>query len=128
MPNLNQVQLCGNMTREPEIRYLPSGVPICTLGLAVTTKVKRGDEWVDDVLFVDVAAFGRQAEWAAEHIKGEAVLVDGRLKLESWNDKTTGQKRSKISVHANRVQFFTRAPNGAIASRGVVSDDDDIPF
>jgi single-strand DNA-binding protein len=135
MASLNNVILLGNLTRDPEVRYTPSGTPVATLGLAVNNRMKQGDEWKDDPCFIDVVVFGKQAESCGEYLsKGQPVLVEGRLRFRSWEGQD-GQKRSKHEVSAFRVQFMpkgSRAP-GTVGLSGDMSeseslDDDDVPF
>jgi single-strand DNA-binding protein len=135
MASLNHVILLGNLTRDPEVRYTPSGTPVATLGLAVNNRMKQGDEWKDDPCFIDVVVFGKQAESCGEYLsKGQPVLVEGRLRYRTWEGQD-GQKRSKHEVSAFRVQFMPkggRAPGGG-GSPGDMGesepmDDDDVPF
>ena len=119
MANFNKVILLGNLTRDPELRYTPSGTPVASFGLAVNTPrpAQSGTERVgqespperrEDVCFVDVVAFGRQAETASEYLrKGRAALVEGRLQWRSWESQD-GQKRNKHEVMADRIQFMPR--------------------
>jgi single-strand DNA-binding protein len=101
----NSVILVGSLTRDPEVKFLQSGTAVCELGLAINERVKRGDEWVEDVCFVDVTLFGRQAEVAGEYLsKGAPVLIAGRLKYEQW--EKDGQKRSKLKVVAEKLQML----------------------
>lgn len=98
MASFNRVILLGNLTRDPELRYIQSGMAVTDLGLAVNDKRKgpNGD-WIEEVTFVDVTAWGRNAEVASEYLtKGSPVLIEGRLKLDSW--EKDGQKRSKLKV------------------------------
>ena len=117
MASFNKVILVGNLTRDPELRYTPKGMAIAKLGLAVN-RVWRNEagETKEDVTFVDVDAFGRQAETLAQYVKkGSPLLVEGRLKLDQWDDKQTGQKRSKLGVVVEGFQFLgggTRAEGG----------------
>lgn len=105
MASLNQVTLIGNCTRDPELRYLSSGQAVCNLGLALNERFKKGDEWVEEVIFVDITVWGRQAEQVAEYVtKGQAVCVQGRLKLDQWEQD--GKKQTKLKVVAQRVQFL----------------------
>ena len=135
MASLNHVVLLGNLTRDPEVRYTPSGTPVATLGLAVNNRVKQGDEWKDDPCFIDIVVFGKQAESCGEYLsKGQPVLVEGRLRYRTWEGQD-GQKRSKHEVTAFRVQFMPkggRAPGGGGMpgefEEGEAIDDDDIPF
>jgi len=108
MPSFNTVVLMGHLTRDPELRYTPQGVAVCDFGLAVNRKWTRKDgEKVDEVAFIDVTAWNRQAELAAEYLKkGRPVLIAGRLAQDRWEDPATGQKRSKLKVVAERLQFL----------------------
>ena len=106
MASLNKVLLIGNLTRDPELRYLPSGVALCKFGLATNRKYKSGDEWKEDVCFVDISVWGKQGESCSEYLsKGRQVCVDGRLSFSSW-ETDDGQKRSKLEVTAERVVFL----------------------
>lgn len=106
MASLNRVLLMGNCTRDSELRYTPSGTAILTFGLAVNRKYKDGKgEMVEEVTFVDVDLWGQRGEALQECLlKGKSVFVEGRLKFEQWDDKTTGQKRSRLKVVADKVQ------------------------
>ena len=105
MANFNRVMLMGNLTRDPELRYLPSNMPVCAFGLAVNDRVKRGDQWVDETTFVDVTLWSRTAEVANEYLsKGSPVLIEGRLKLDTW--EKDGQKRSKLKVIGEKMQML----------------------
>jgi single-strand DNA-binding protein len=122
MASFNKVILVGNLTRDPELRYTPKGMAIAKIGLAVN-RVWRNEagETKEDVTFVDVDAFGRQAETLAQYMKkGSPLLVEGRLKLDQWDDKQTGQKRSKLGVVVEGFQFLgggTRAEAGGETAR-----------
>lgn len=108
MAGYNKVILIGNLTRDPELRYTPKGVAIAKIGLAVnrTWKSETG-ETKEEVTFIDVDAFGRQAETLAQYMKkGSPLMVEGRLKLDQWDDKQTGQKRSKLGVTLEGFQFL----------------------
>src|SRR5215813_5346214 len=108
MANFNKVILLGNLTRDPELRYTPSGTPVASFGLAVNQRSGQGDERREEVCFVDIVAFGRQAETASEFLsKGRAALIEGRLQWRSWEGQD-GQKRSKHEVVAERIQFMPR--------------------
>jgi single-strand DNA-binding protein len=105
MASFNRVILVGNLTRDPELRYIPSGTAVSDIGLAVNDRVKRGDQWVDEVTFVDVTLWGRTAEVANEYLsKGSSVLIEGRLKLHTWEKE--GQKHSKLRVTCERMQML----------------------
>ncbi|MGB0581587.1 MAG: single-stranded DNA-binding protein [Limisphaerales bacterium] len=108
MASFNKVILMGNLTRDPELRYTPNGKPIAKLGLAVnrTWRTEQGDQR-EEVTFVDVDVFGRTAENVGQYMrKGRPILIEGRLKLDQWEDRNTGQKRSKMGVVAETVQFL----------------------
>ena len=108
MASFNKVFLMGNLTRDPELRQLPSGQAVCTLRLAVSRPYRTASgENREDTLFVDVVAWGRQAETSNTYLrKGSSIFVEGSLRLEQWQDKTTGQSRQRHSVTAERVQFL----------------------
>lgn len=112
MASFNKVILCGNLTRDPELRHTPSGKAIAKISLAINHKwTTESGEKKEDVTFVDVDTFGRTAENVGQYMKkGRPILVEGRLKLDQWDDKTTGQKRSRLGVVAETVQFL--ASNG----------------
>src|ERR1041385_957525 len=108
MANFNKVILAGNLTRDPEVRYTPKGAAIAKLGLAInrTWKTETG-ETKEEVTFVDVDAFGRTAEVISQYLKkGRPILVEGRLKLDQWDDKQTNQKRSRLGVVLESFQFL----------------------
>jgi single-strand DNA-binding protein len=108
MANFNKVILAGNLTRDPEVRYTPKGTAIAKLGMAInrTWKTETG-ETKEEVTFVDVDAFGRTAEVISQYLKkGRPILVEGRLKLDQWDDKQTGQKRSRLGVVLENFQFL----------------------
>lgn len=145
MASYNRVLLMGNLTRNPELRYTPSGTAVADLGLAINENFKnKAGEMVEQTCFVDVVVWGRQAETSAEYLhKGSPVFVEGRLQLDKWeNDK--GEKRSRLRVRADRVQFlgapgkgteFSAAPAAAAQQAATppppappAEDDDDVPF
>ena len=101
----NRVTLLGNLTRDTEVKYLQSGTAVCEIGLAINQRVKKGGEWVEEPVFVDVTLWGKTAEVAGEYLrKGSSVLIEGRLKLETW--ETEGQKRSKLKVVGQTMQML----------------------
>src|SRR5436190_23480380 len=105
MASFNRVILMGNLTRDPEIRYIPSGTAVSDIGLAVNDRIKKGDQWVDETTFVDITLWGRTAEIANEYLsKGSPVLIEGRLKLDRW--ERDGQKHSKLKVIGERLQML----------------------
>lgn len=117
MASFNRVILVGNLTRDPELRYIPSGTAVSEVGLAVNDRVKRGDQWVDEATFVDVTLWGRTAEIANEYLsKGSSVLIEGRLKLDRWEKE--GQKHSKLRVVGERLQMLGGRGGGATGGAG----------
>ena len=106
MSDTNTVILTGNLTRKPELRYTPKGTGIADFGLASNRRYKQGDDLKDEVCFVDVTVFGSTAVAVASHLdKGRKVLVEGRLQFRTWETET-GQKRSKLEIVAERVNFL----------------------
>jgi single-strand DNA-binding protein len=159
MSNFNKVYLMGNLTRDPELRYTPKGQAVVKLGLAVNRRyTTESGEAREEVTFVDIDAWGKQAEVISQYCKkGRPLFVEGRLRLDQWDDKTTGQKRSALKVHLESFQFIggpptgegaapasapvsrpvsrpaapTRSPDPAPApsdAEAPPSDDDDVPF
>src|SRR5262245_6815078 len=153
MNGFNKVILAGNLTRDPELRYTPSGTAIAKFGLAVNRKWKdsQTNEMKEEVTFVDIDAFGRQAETIGQYLKkGRPILIEGRLKLDQWDDKQTQQKRSRLGVVLEGFQFMDSgrgdgggggdsAPRSrpapaqnseapAAAEADGPPDDDDVPF
>src|SRR5437764_1174164 len=120
MANLNKVLLLGNVTRDPEVRYTPKGSAVCDLGIAVNRAYTTDSgEKREEVTFVDVELWGRQAEVAAEYLKkGRPVFIEGRLKLDTWEDKQTGQKKSKLRVVGEGMQFLGSREGGGGGGRG----------
>ncbi len=117
MASYNRVILVGNLTRDPELRYIPSGTAVSDIGLAVNDRVKRGDQWVDEATFVDITLWGRTAEIANEYLsKGSSVLIEGRLKLDRW--EKDGQKHSKLKVIGERLQMLGSREGGGGKARG----------
>jgi single-strand DNA-binding protein len=118
MASYNKVLLMGNLTRDPEVRYTPKGTAFATIGLAVNRVwTTETGEQKEEVTFVDIDVWGRQAETAGQYLaKGRPVFVEGRLKLDQWDDKQTGQKRNKLKVVAERIQFLG-APRGSTEFR-----------
>ena len=112
MASFNKVILVGNLTRDPELRYTPKGTAIAKIGVSVNRVwTTETGEKKEEVTFVDVDVFGRTAENVGQYMrKGRPMLVEGRLKLDQWDDKQTGQKKSKLGVVAETVQFLGSAP------------------
>jgi single-strand DNA-binding protein len=109
MANLNKVFLIGRLTRDPQLRYTPSGLAVADIGLAVN-RFRRGQEGQppqEEVCYLDITVWGKQAENATEYIsKGSQVFIEGFLRLDTWDDKKTGEKRSKLKIVAERVQYL----------------------
>jgi single-strand DNA-binding protein len=124
MAQLNKVFLMGNLTRDPELRRIANGTAVTDLRLAVNRSFTGKDgEKREEAVFIDVTVWDRQAESCCQYLKkGRSVHVEGFLKEDSWDDKTTGEKRTKIKVQADRVQFLDRKDDGGGQSSG--SDDE----
>ena len=120
MANFNKVILAGNLTRDPELRYTPKGTAIARLGMAINRNWKsETGETKEEVTFVDVDAWGRQAEVIAQYMKkGRPLLVEGRLKLDQWEDKNTHQKQSKLRVVLESFSFLDSRGGGDGAPAG----------
>ncbi len=150
MASFNKVLLLGNLTRDPEVRYTPKGSAVADLGLAVNRQYTlENGEKREEVTFVDVTLWGRTAEVAGEYLKkGRPVFIEGRLQLDTWDDKQSGQKRSKLKVIGEMMQMLG-SPRGGGAAGGeevesskaagkaapppkasgpVEPDEDEIPF
>ena len=114
MASFNKVILVGNLTRDPELRYTPKGTAIAKIGLAVNRNwTSESGEKKEEVTFIDVDVFGRTAENVGQYMrKGRPILIEGRLRLDQWDDKQTGQKRSRLGVVAETVQFLGSAQGG----------------
>jgi single-strand DNA-binding protein len=151
MANFNKVILAGNLTRDPEVRYTPKGTAIAKIGLAINRSWKNeAGETKEEATFVDIDAFGRQAEVISQYLKkGAPILVEGRLRLDQWDDKQTGQKRSKLGVVLEGFQFLSSGRDGggggsrsgpsspppstasspdAPEPEGPAPEEDDVPF
>jgi len=115
MASFNKVILVGNLTRDPELRYTPKGTAIAKIGVAVNRVwTTETGEKKEEVTFVDVDVFGRTAENVGQYMrKGRPIMIEGRLRLDQWDDKQSGQKRSKLGVVAETVQFLGSGPGGA---------------
>ena len=141
MPDVNKVFLIGRLTRDPELRYIPSGTAVCKMGLAVSRKYRAKDgELREETLFINVEAWDKTAEYCGERLqKGRPIMVEGSLKSDSWEDKDSGQKRTSINVRARRIQQLDwddrggggPAPKPAPRERPQEDEpvpEDDIPF
>ena len=139
MANFNKVILAGNLTRDPELKYTPKGTAVTKIGLAINRNwTTESGEKREEVTFVDVTAFGKQAETISQWLrKGRSVLVEGRLNLETWDDKVTGQKKSKLGVIMESFSFLGDAKGtqssetkteGKTVLKSKDVDGDDVPF
>jgi len=114
MASLNKVFLIGNLTRDPDLRYTPGGAAVCSFGVAVNRRytTARGEDR-EDTCFVDVDAWGKWGEACNTYLrKGSPVLIEGRLRLDQWEDRETGARRSKLMVVAEHGQFLGRPRSG----------------
>jgi single-strand DNA-binding protein len=121
MASFNKVILMGNLTRDPEVRYTTGGSAVCDITLAVNYQWtdKRSNERKEEVSFIDVTLWGRTAEIAGEYLaKGRPVLIEGRLQQDKWDDKETGQKRSKLKVVADAMQLLGGRSEGGAPGAG----------
>jgi single-strand DNA-binding protein len=120
MANFNKVILAGNLTRDPELRYTPKGTAIAKFGLAINRTWKNeAGETKEEVTFVDIDAFGKSAELIGQYFKkGRPILMEGRLRLDTWDDKQTNQKRSKLGVVLDSFQFMDSRPEGGAQGNG----------
>lgn len=143
--NYNRVILAGRLTRDPEVRFTASNTAVCKFGIAVNRRYKAGDEWKESVTFVDVTIFGKRGEaFEQHHKKGSEAFLEGRIETDTWDDKTSGQKRTKTYVIADSWEFVggkeqreapadeprQRGRKGGYVSDtpGVDFDPDDTPF
>jgi single-strand DNA-binding protein len=115
MASFNKVILLGNLTRDPEVRYTPKGSAVCDLGLAVNRQYTLDSgEKREEVTYVDVVLWARLAEIAGEYLKkGRPVFIEGRLQMDSWDDKQTGQKRTRLRVVGETMQLLGSRPSGS---------------
>src|SRR6201989_1125236 len=129
MASFNKVILLGNLTRDPEIRYTPKGSAVCDLGIAVNRQYTlENGERREEVTYVDVVLWARLAEIAAEYLKkGRPVFIEGRLQLDTWDDKQSGQKRSKLRVIGENMQMLGSRQGGAGAAGGGEAGDEERP-
>lgn len=140
MSSFNRVILLGNLTRDPELRYTPKGQAVAKIGMAVNRKYKTDAGEQEEVTFIDIDAWGKQAELIGQYLKkGNPLFVEGRLKLEQWDDKNTGQKVSKLKVVMENFQFVGGGDRGQQAAPRTAAgpmaqqsqpkgEDPDIPF
>jgi single-strand DNA-binding protein len=120
MPSLNKVLLMGNLTRDPELRVTPKGTPICQFSLAINRKFKmESGESREEVIYVDVEAWGKQGETIAKYVtKGRPLFVEGRLRLDQWEDKNTKEKRSRMKVVLEAFEFLGDGRAGGAGGPG----------
>ena len=111
MAGFNKVILMGNLTRDPEIRYAPNGTPVANFGLAVNRRYRQGEETREEVCFIDIVIFGKQAETCGQYLnKGQGALIEGRLQMRKFETKE-GQKVTKHEVVAENVRFLSKRPD-----------------
>ncbi len=132
MTSFNKVILMGNLTKDPEIRYAPSGTAVASFRMAVNHRYKQGEEFKEEVCFIDVVVFGKQAESCGQYLnKGNGVIVEGRLQERRWETEE-GQKRSKHEVVAQSVRFLPKRQEVGTEKETAVHDeevvDNDVPF
>lgn len=120
MPSLNKVLLMGNLTRDPELRVTPKGTPICQFSLAINRQFKmESGETREEVIYVDVEAWGKQGETISKYVtKGRPLFVEGRLRLDQWEDKNTKEKRSRMKVVLENFQFLGDSRGGGAGAGG----------
>jgi single-strand DNA-binding protein len=129
MANFNKVYLMGNLTRDPEMRVTPKGTAICQFGLAISRSWKdESGQTREETAFVDIEAWGKQGEVISKYCtKGRPLFVEGRLKFDQWEDKTSGQKRSKLKVVLENFQFIGGRGDGSTATGGGAGAGGDAP-
>jgi single-strand DNA-binding protein len=129
MASLNKVLLIGNLTRDPELRVTPKGTAICQFGLAVNRQYKdESGATRDETAFIDIEAWGKQGELVSKYLqKGSPAFIEGRLRFDSWEDKQSGQKRSKLKVVLENVQFLSRGGGGGGAGAGAAAASGETP-
>jgi len=136
MASFNKVMLMGNLTRDPELRYTSGGSPVCKLGLAINRRYRQNDEWKEEVCFVDITVWGKQAENCNEYLsKGRSIFLEGHLRQDRWEGED-GKKHSRMEVVAENVKFLARS--GGSSQGGSQHDgskqttnqnsEDDVPF
>ncbi len=135
MTSFNKVILLGNLTRDPEVRYTPNGAAVASFAVAVNRKYKQGEETREEVSYIDIVVFGKQAENCGQYLnKGDGALIEGRLQQRRWETED-GQKRSKVEVAAQSVTFMPKRSGGggrdqssAESAQDAPVDEGDIPF
>lgn len=125
--NYSKCIIIGNLTKEVETKYLPSGTPVTNFSIAVNRKYKQGEENKEEVSFFDVVTFGKQGELCKQYLhKGSSVLVEGRLQQRRW--ETEGQKRSKIEIVAENVRFMSSPKKGTAQQPADQTGEVEVPF
>lgn len=135
MTSINRVLLVGHLTRDPELRHTAGGTAVCEFSMALNSREKVNGEWDDRVDYFDIVVWGNQGENCAQYLaKGKLVGVDGRLRQDRWEDKDSGQKRSRVKITADAIQFLTPGEGGGHSQSDFVPTgaegppQDDIPF
>ena len=125
MASFNKVILLGNLTRDPEVRYTPKGSAVCDLGIAVNRQYTLDSgEKREDVTYVDVVLWARLAELAGEYLKkGRPIFIEGRLQMDTWDDKQSGQKRTKLRVVGESMQLLGSRPPAAAGAAEPAEED-----
>lgn len=127
MVSFNKVILMGNLTKDPEVRYTPTGTPVANFRLAVNRQYRQGEEKKEEVCYIDIVVFGKQAETCGQYLnKGKGVIVDGRLQERRWETED-GQKRSKHEVVAQTIRFLPRRPEESSPPEAEAADEE-VPF
>lgn len=138
MASFNKVILMGNLTKDPELRYTPNGTAVASFSLAVNRRFKQGDEFKDEVCYIDIVVFGKQAENCGQYLgKGHGIIIDGRLQQRRWETED-GQKRSKHEVVAQSIRFLSKKDDPSKEAKEALIDDtavsshsdheNDVPF
>jgi single-strand DNA-binding protein len=127
MASLNKVMLIGNLTRDPEVKYTPKGTAVAEIAIAINRNYTGADgQKKEEVTFIDVTLWERLAEIAGEYLKkGRPVFIEGRLQLDTWDDKATGQKRSRLRVRAEQMQLLGSREGGGGGGGGAPRDEDE---
>ncbi|MEW6409523.1 MAG: single-stranded DNA-binding protein [Nitrospirota bacterium] len=128
MANYNKVILIGNLTRDPEIRYTPNGTSVASFRIAVNHRYRQGEEMKEEVCYIDVVVFGKQADTCGQYLnKGSSVLVEGRIQERRWESEE-GQKRSKHEIVAQTIRFLSSSKQTHAVESGEDAEFNDVPF
>ena len=127
MASLNKVMLIGNLTRDPEVKYTPKGTAVAEIAIAINRNFTGADgQKKEEVTYIDVTLWERLAEIAGEYLKkGRPVFIEGRLQLDTWDDKATGQKRSRLRVRAEQMQLLGSREGGGGGSQPAPHDEEE---